>query len=99
MINDEQIDIKEELHALLRYYDKRLDSCTVGEMKSLNRMLIEHMEIEGTLDDFSEFYGKSKDAVSSVIKRRMIAKPRRNIVLYPFHVFQRLIPDSWRKKL
>ena len=56
------------------------------------------MEIYGTIGDFAEFYGKSKDAVNSVIKRRMVQKPKRNVVLYPFHIFAKLIPDSWRKK-
>lgn len=95
---ENEINIKEELRAILRYYDKRLDSCTMQEMKSVARLLVENMEIEGTIDDFAEFYGKSKDAVNGVIKRRMIQKPKRNVVLYKFHVFQKLIPPSWRKR-
>lgn len=91
------IDFKTELRRILRYYDQRLDNCTMQEIKSVTNMLMSNMEIHGTLDDFAEFYGRSKDAVSSVIKRRMIQKPKRNVVLYPFHAFQRIIPDSWRK--
>jgi len=96
MKND--IDIKNELRMILRYYDKRLDDCTMREAKAAYKMFVEHMDIDGTLDDFAEFYGKSKDAVSSVIKRRMIEKPKRNVVLYPFHAFRKIIPDSWREK-
>lgn len=95
---DDNINIKEELRTILRYYDKRLDGCTMQEVKSVTRLLVENMEIDGTIDDFSEFYGKSKDAVNSVIKRRMPVKPKRNVVLYPFHIFQKLIPEKWRKK-
>ena len=94
----EDINIKEELRMLLRYYDKRLDNCTMSEINSLFKMLVENMEIDGTIDDFASFYGRSKDAVGGVIKRRMIQKPKRNVVLYPFHVFRKLIPSSWRNK-
>lgn len=95
MEND--IDIKKEIRAILRYYDQRLDSCTMQEAKSAYRMFVENMEIDGTVDDFAEFYGKSREAVYSVIKRRMIQKPKRNVVLYPFHAFIKLIPNGWRK--
>ena len=94
----DKVDVKEELRLILRYYDQRLDSCTMQEIKSVTNAIMNNMEIDGTLDDFAEFYGKSKDAVSSVIKRRMITKPKRNVVLYPFHVFRRLVPPSWHKK-
>lgn len=97
-MSEEEFDAKEELRAILRYYDQRLDHCTMGEAKSVTKAIISNMEIDGTIDDFAEFYGKSKDAVSSVIKRRMIEKPKRNVVLYPFHVFRKIIPPSWRKK-
>lgn len=96
-MKEDEIDFKAELRGILRYYDQRLDSCTMQEVKSVTNMLMSNMEIHGTLDDFAEFYGRSKDAVSSVIKRRMIQKPKRNVVLYPFHAFQRIVPDSWRK--
>ena len=97
-MKEDEIDIKEEIRTILRFYDKRLDECTMAEAKSTARMLINNMELDGTIDDFAEFYGKSKDAVSGVIKRRMIAKPKRNVVLYPFHKFREIIPESWRKK-
>ena len=95
---EDKIDIKTELRAILKYYDQRLDSCTMQEMKSTYRVLIQNMEIEGTIGDFAEFYGKSKDAVNGIIKRKMVQKPKRNVVLYPFHIFNKLVPDSWRKK-
>lgn len=95
---EEGIDIKKELRAILRYYDRRLDSCTMEEAKSAFRVLVQNMEINGTIGDFAEFYGKSKDAVNGIIKRKMVQKPKRNVVLYPFHIFNKLVPDSWRKK-
>lgn len=88
------------LSEILAYYKYKVDNnlCTMEEIKSAEKALTENMEIYGTLDDFSQFYGKSKDAVSSVIKRRMFQKPKRNVVLYPFHAFVKLIPEKWRRK-
>lgn len=94
---EQELDLKEEIRTILRYYDKRLDSCTMQELKATYRMFANNMELDGTIDDFAEFYGKSKDAVNGVIKRKMIQKPQRNVVLYKFHIFRKLIPNSWRK--
>ena len=96
-MKDSGIDIKEELRTILRFYEKRLDNCTMAEAKATAEMLMNNMELSGTIDDFAEFYGKSKDAVSGVIKRNLVAKPKRK-VLYPFHAFRKVIPKSWRKK-
>ena len=97
-MKEDQIDFKQELRNILHYYDQRLDHCTMAEVKSVTNLLMSNMEIDGTLDDFAQFYGKSKDAVSGQIKRNLIAKPKRNVVLYPFHAFQLIVPKSWRKK-
>ena len=93
-------DFSKDLKEILRYYEYKIDSgsCQMSEMESITHILMENMEINGTIDDFASFYKKSKDAVNSVIKRRMITKPKRNVVLYPFHVFRRLIPENWRTK-
>lgn len=69
----------------------------MAEMESALKALEDNMEIDGTIADFADFYGKSKDAVNGVIKRNLIEKPKRNIVLYPFHAFRKIIPPSWRK--
>lgn len=88
------------LSEILSFYKYKVDNnlCTPEEIRDAEKVLLENMEVYGTIDDFSSFYGKSKDAVNSVIKRRMIVHPKRNVVLYPFHVFQKLVPDKWRKK-
>lgn len=97
-MKDGEIDAKEELRTILRFYEKRLDDCTMQEVKSATNLLMSNMEINGTIGDFAEFYGKSKDAVNGIIKRNMLQKPKRNVVLYPFHAFQKIVPKSWRKK-
>ena len=87
------------LSEILGYYKYRVDHnlCTMAEMESALKALEDNMEIDGTIADFADFYGKSKDAVNSVIKRNLIEKPKRNIVLYPFHAFRKIIPPSWSK--
>lgn len=91
--------MKKILLDILSYYEKKLDedACTMEEMESVIKTLEENMIVYGRIEDFAEHYGKSKDAVNGIIKRKMIQKPRRNVVLYPFHVFRRLVPDSWKK--
>lgn len=94
------MDAKRLLSEILAYYKEKVDNnlCTMEEMESACKVLEENMEIYGTIGDFARFYGQSKDAVSSVIKRRMIDKPKRNVVLYRFHKFRRLVPEKWRRK-
>ena len=94
------MDAKKLLSEILQYYKDKVDNnlCTMEEMESACKVLEENMEIYGTIGDFARFYGQSKDAVSSVIKRRMIDKPKRNVVLYRFHKFRRLIPEKWHRK-
>lgn len=65
------------LSEILGFYKYKVDNnlCTPEEIKDAEKVLVENMEVYGTINDFAEFYGKSKDAVSSVIKRRMFEKP------------------------
>lgn len=85
---------------MIDYYKNRIenDSCTMEEINSAAKTLQENMTVYGRIGDFADFYGKSKEAVSGQIKRKMFAKPEKNVTLYSFNAFQRLIPDSWRKK-
>ena len=88
------------LSEILGFYKYKVDNnlCEMDELESATKALENNMEIDGTIDSFARFYGKSKDAVNSLIKRNLIEKPKRNVVLYPFHAFRKIIPSSWRKK-
>lgn len=94
------MDTNKMLSEILGYYKQRVDRnlCTMAEMNDALKALESNMEIHGTIQDFADYYGKSKDAVNSVIKRNLIAKPKKNITLYPFHAFRKVVPTSWRKK-
>ena len=99
-MSSSNIDAGKKLVETLDFYKYKIQNnlCTMDEMNSAVKVLEENMEIYGTIGDFAEHYGKSKDAVNSVIKNKLIQKPKRNVVLYPFHAFAKIIPDSWRKK-
>ena len=94
---ENEINIKEEIRAILRYYDKRLDDCTMSEAKSFYRMLVENSELNGSIKDFAEFYGVSETSVKATISRKLFAKPIR-CVLYPFHKFRLIRPSRWKVK-
>ena len=70
---ENEINIKEEIRAILRYYDKRLDDCTMSEAKSFYRMLVENSELNGSIKDFAEFYNTSEGNVRSIINRKLLA--------------------------
>jgi len=74
------------------------DSLTLGEMQSVARCFMEKLDLYATIDELSVHYDKSKDAVNGIIKRKMTQRPRRNVVLYSFSAFRKIIPESWRKK-
>lgn len=94
-----QMEAKDLLLEILDYYRYKIDKnlCMPEEVESATRLLGQNMKLYGTIGDFAEFYGKSKDAVNPVIKRQNVMKPKRNVVLYPFHIFRNLVPRSWRK--
>lgn len=73
------------------------DALTAGEIQSIVSAIVENADVYATIDELSSFYGKSKDAVNGIIKRKMIQRPRRNVVLYSLSAFRKIIPDNWRK--
>lgn len=77
----------------LRYKVER-DKLTVAEAESLSRFFLESLNLQGTADEFAEFYGKSKNNVKVVICRKIADTPIRKI-LYPFAKFARAIPSTW----
>lgn len=92
----DEVDIQKELVTILDYYKYRLTTggCTLSEMNSLGRMLAQNMDIEGTVEEFSKFYGVSEANVRNVINRYMVQKPKRR-VFYKFHQFNKIVPSKW----
>ena len=93
------MDAKQILSEILAYYKYKVDNdlCTMAEIDSAQKALMENMQVYGTIDDFANFYGVSPGNVRATISRKLLAKPIRR-VFYPFHKFLKIIPTKWRKK-
>lgn len=93
------MDAKENLIETLHYYIFKLENnlCTPEEINSTNEILLSNIKINGSIEDFAKFYGVSPLNIRATIHRKLIAKPVRK-VLYPFHLFQKVVPDKWRKR-
>ena len=92
------INPKSYLIEILDYYKYKLenDLCTMDEINSATQALEKDMRVTGTIEDFANFYGVSQNTVRTNIFRKLFAKPKRK-VLYPFHDFNRIVPDKWHK--
>lgn len=71
--------------------------CTKEQTDAVYKVISENLNIFATADEIASHYGKSRDAVHSIIKNKMFEKPRRNVTLYNFKAFRKLIPSSWHK--
>lgn len=93
------IDSKKYLLEILDYYKYKINNnfTTMAELNSVVKILEENMQINGTISDFAKFYDKPENQIRATISRKLFAKPKRS-VLYPFHKFAKIIPESWRKK-
>lgn len=93
------IDSADYLIEILEYYIYKLKGgkCSKEEIDSTTRLIQGNMKSYGTISDFAEFYGKSESNIRAEISRKLIAKPKR-VLLYPFHAFQKVVPEKWRKK-
>ena len=94
------MDTDKYLSEFLGFMKYKLDHglCTMEEIEAAEKWAKEQSNISGRVEDFAEFYGKSKDAVFGIIKRNVVEKPKRNVVLYSFRAFSKKVPESWRKK-
>lgn len=89
--------VDEMLVTTLRFLIKKVKrgDCTREQQKAILDAIDENGNIKGTIEEIADFYGKSKDAVNGVIKRKYIGKPERNVVLYSFSKFRKVAPKSW----
>lgn len=87
------------LSEILSYYKYKVDNnlCTMDEMDGALKALESNMEIYGSIEDLSKFYGVPEGNIRATISRKLIAKPKRK-TMHPFHKFMKIIPDKWREK-
>ena len=93
----EKEDFIVEVLDLLKDKFKR-GECAKQQTDAIYGLFLENYDILVTPDELSKHYGKTREAVHGVIKRRMFEKPLRNVTLYSFKAFAKIIPASWRKK-
>lgn len=62
------------------------DRLTMAEVESIARTIEGGLNLSGTIDDLSAFYGQPKNNVKTVICRKLIDKPERR-VSYRFNAF------------
>ena len=77
-------------------YKVEHDKLTMKEADSIARTIEENLDLTGTVDELSEFYGQSKTNIKTVICRKMLSKPQRR-VFYSFNAFRKVIPQRWRR--
>ena len=90
--------IKKVLSDALGFLKYKVDNdrLTLEEEQAFVRLMEENIPLVGTSDDFARYYNQSPINVRSVINRRMIEKPRRQVVR-SFLSFSRIIPEKWRR--
>ena len=93
------MDAKSYLIEILEFYIYKLETngCTMGEIESATKALENDMQLNGTITDFANFYGVPETTVRTTIFKKLFAKPKR-LVLYPFHKFNKIVPDKWHNK-
>lgn len=70
-------------------------NCTYDDLKRWRNVLAEALNVDSSISDLAEHFGKSESNVSNVIARRMTTKPKRK-VFYRFADFLKIIPKSWK---
>ena len=92
------MDAKKILSEILGYIKYKLDNdlCTPEEIESVSRMVQENLELYGSIEDLSRFYGVPESKVRNTINRKMVEKPKRR-VYYRFLSFMKIVPEKWRK--
>ena len=89
--------MREALSEFLGFLKYKVDNgvLTMQDVETMLSALELGLDIKGTTDDFANYFGKSKWAVVGIIKRKVFAKPQRNVVLHSFGAFLKHIPRSW----
>lgn len=94
---DEKEQFIIEVFDLLKGKIKNGD-CTKQQTDVMYDAALNILDVYATSNELAQHYGKSVEAVHGVIKRRMLEKPKKNITLYSFKAFRKIVPRSWLRK-
>lgn len=72
------------------------DALTLEEEQAMLRIIEDTIPLTATAEDLANYYGRTPEAIRSVIHRKLLKKPRRR-VMYDFREFQRVAPEKWKK--
>lgn len=89
--------IKQVILDVLDYlrYQVVNDKCTPEELRNIKDNFVDNLEVDATIKDIAQYYGKTENDVSTVISRRL-SKPKRK-VMYNFTWFARVMPKTWKR--
>lgn len=89
--------IKQVILDVLDYllYQVVNDKCTPEELRNIKDNFVDNLEVDATIKDIAQYYGKTENDVSTVISRRL-SKPKRK-VMYNFAWFARVMPKTWKR--
>ena len=92
--------VDEILITTLKFWIKKIrkGDCTREQEIAILNALDENHAVYASVDEISALYGKSKDAVNGIIKRRYPEAPKRNVALYSLSKFRKCLPKGWRRK-
>lgn len=92
------LPIKDIVVNILDYlkYQVVNDKCTPDELRSIQNVLVENLDINCTIDDIARYYNQSESNVKNVLTRKPMPKPKRR-VYYNFAKFLTIIPKTWRR--
>lgn len=96
---EEDIEVvKKNLKEILEFGIYKLDNNLLPqEVRSVARLLEGNVEMDASIKELAEFFGKPEVNVRVVINQKLIAKPKRK-VLYPFIKFLKVAPRKWFDK-
>ena len=92
------MDAKQYMSEILGFYKYKVDNnlCTLDELEQASKVVKKDMDIEASIKDIAEFFGKPESHVRNTIARNIISKPKRGIK-YSFKEFLKIAPKSWLK--
>jgi len=70
------------------------DRLSLEDFQSIVNAVTKDLSLSGTSDDIARYFHRSPVAVRSVICRKMLKKPRRQVV-HDFLEFLKIAPESW----
>ena len=99
MENKDTEIVKRNLKESLLFGIYKLDNnlCTPEEMRSVSRLIEGNLEMDASIKELADFFGKPEVNVRVAINQKLIAKPKRK-VLYPFLKFLNVVPQKWLEK-